>query len=670
MFSTKLTFIHYIYIYDLQIDRKKRPYFESSGLFSSGSDLSVTVKGDGSSLSSNEVITRAKAFNELTEEEKKRFLEIQKKEDSKLQWADGSYEKNIRYKNSKSESTVITGGGGVSTGNNEASSTSIVNRGPTFIVDSSENGGVIQTDYGTRGSSVVDSSTYTGSSSHSSENSSGSTSNADGHRIQGGLSSSSAVNKEENQGGKEYGSSRGVYGAAHFAETESSSGSQSFLEESSRGRVSDTSHIASTGSNIQGSFGGTVTGTSHHFETGYNTRGESSGGSSADSSTRFETGSRSRGEESSGNIAGTTYFNPGLANSNRGSSMHRESSLNVENESRYGSNLDARGSGLSITEESSTGSVSHSGSAGYDSRERFSSHHVPVVDNREQSNRNNWDNSMLTNTNSGMSGGQSISKSQDDKWAYENRGNAAAGKKWEQSGSWSSVGGAQQGRTNFSTFHEAERSHVVNTTWDEEGSPKTYVKNQWRTDDDGHVRNGSSTHVVNGLLDYRDAIHKINTGAVTNVVSSIPGDDSDLSMSLHNTVTERMGHGFKQAKVDETETVYKWRNVDGKLYKVNNVDDWNSLISKDTSTEVYEAQDYSPQDLKKRPSSEEDTRGQDVNGQFKLYKRFKRDTVTKQCGPTRCTTVKCTIGQLSKDQEVWLLFRSRAWVSTLKKVRI
>lgn len=666
-------------MYHLQIDRKRKSYFESSGLFSSSSGLSVTVKGDGGSLSSSEIVTGTKTFAELTDEEKRRFLEIQKKdeEESKLQWGDGLYEKNIRYKNSKSESNVVTGGGGKVTENNEASGTSIVNvnRGPTFIVGTSESGGVVQNEYGSRGSGSLDSSVYTGSSSHSGESSSSSTSNAGGRKVQvGSGGSSTAVHKEEVQGGTEYSSSsRGVYGAAHFGESESSSGSRTFHEESSRGSVvSGTSHVESAGTNFQGSSGGNVAGTSHHFGTGSSTRGESSGGTSGGN--HFEAGSRSRGEESSGNIAGTSYFGAGSADSSRGSSTHRESSMHIENESTFGTNLEARGSGSSVTGESSVGSfagsASNSGSAGYDSRGWSSNRHVPTVENREKSNRKSWETSMQTNSNSGMSAAESAAKSQEEKWAYENQGNAAVGRNWDQnSGNWSPTGGAHQGRANFSTFHEAEKSHVVNTTWDEGGSPKTYVKNQWRTNDDGRVRNGSSTHIEDGVLDYHDAISKMNTGAVTNVVSSIPGDDSDLSMSLHNTVTEHTGQGFRQAKIDETETVQKWKTVGGKLYRVNNVDDWNSLISKDATTEVYEAQDFNPQDMRKPLLSADDTLGQDVDNKFKLYRRFKRDTVTKQCGPTRCATIKCKIGPLTKDQEVWLSFRSRAWVSTLKKVR-
>ncbi|VVC36327.1 Hypothetical protein CINCED_3A009292 [Cinara cedri] len=524
----------------LNIDRKKKTYFESSGLFSSGSGLSGNAKGDGSSLSSSEIITGTKTFTELTEEEKRRFLDIQKKheEDSKLNWGHGLHEQNIRYTNSKTETTGFIEEGGKSTENNEASGTSIVNvnQGPTFIVGSSENVGLIKNEYGTRGSSSLDSSVYMGSSSHSSEKS-GSTSNAGGHRVQGGSGSSTAVHKEDIQGSIEYSSSRGVYGAAHFDETES-----------------DKSHFGSARPSIQESSRGTVVGTSHHFGTESSTQRESSGGTFA-STKHNEAGSRSRNEESSGNVAGTSYFGAGYADSSQGSSTHRESSVNIENKSRFGTNWEAQGSGSSVTGESSAGniaeSISNSGSAGYDSH------------------------------------------------------------------GWSS-------------------NH--------------------------HIRNGNTTHVENGLLDYHDAISKINTGTVTKVLSSIPGDDSDLSMNLQNTVTERTGQGFKQVKVDESETVYKWKTVDGKLYKVKNVDDWKSLISQDISTEVYEAQDYSPQDLRKPISSE------DIDGKFKLYKRFKRDIETKQCRPTHCATIKCKIGPLSKDQEVWLSFRSRAWVNTLKKV--
>ncbi|XP_050537137.1 integrin alpha-PS2 isoform X2 [Daktulosphaira vitifoliae] len=248
----------------------------------------------------------------------------------------------------------------------------------------------------------------------------------------------------------------------------------------------------------------------------------------------------------------------------------------------------------------------------------------------------------------------------------------SAGKNWEASssasqGNWNEgsrwgVGG----RNNYSSFQETEKSHIINTTWDSASLPsRTYIKDQWRTNNDGHIRNGSLVRVENGVLDYNDALRKINNGnSFSNVVTSIPGDDSDLSLTLSG-VNEHQNSGFKQSKIDESETVQRYRTVDGKLYKVNNVDDWHSLTSKDTSTQVYEAQNYYPQNYRKPTNNN----GQDVEGKFKLYTKFKRNVEkAKKCGPTKCVTVKCTIGPLSKDQEVWLSFRSRAWISTLKKV--
>lgn len=40
------------------------------------------------------------------------------------------------------------------------------------------------------------------------------------------------------------------------------------------------------------------------------------------------------------------------------------------------------------------------------------------------------------------------------------------------------------------------------------------------------------------------------------------------------------------------------------------------------------------------------------------------------CGPTNCTKIRCTIGPLTRGQEVWVAFRGRVWVDTLKKVKI
>ncbi|CAH1396137.1 unnamed protein product [Nezara viridula] len=60
-------------------------------------------------------------------------------------------------------------------------------------------------------------------------------------------------------------------------------------------------------------------------------------------------------------------------------------------------------------------------------------------------------------------------------------------------------------------------------------------------------------------------------------------------------------------------------------------------------------------------------------GKFQLYPRYKRDTSENlekslNCGPTDCTRIKCTLGPLKKDEEVWVAFRSRVWVPTMKKL--
>ncbi|XP_066900872.1 integrin alpha-PS2 isoform X2 [Halyomorpha halys] len=60
-------------------------------------------------------------------------------------------------------------------------------------------------------------------------------------------------------------------------------------------------------------------------------------------------------------------------------------------------------------------------------------------------------------------------------------------------------------------------------------------------------------------------------------------------------------------------------------------------------------------------------------GKFQLYPRYKRDTSedlekSLNCGPTDCTRIKCTLGPLKKDEEVWVAFRSRVWVPTMKKL--
>ena len=74
------------------------------------------------------------------------------------------------------------------------------------------------------------------------------------------------------------------------------------------------------------------------------------------------------------------------------------------------------------------------------------------------------------------------------------------------------------------------------------------------------------------------------------------------------------------------------------------------------------------EDAHHREISDETTRGK-----FQLYPRYKRETGedlenSLNCGPTECSKIKCTIGHLKKDEEVWIAFRSRVWVPTMKKV--
>lgn len=681
----------------MQIDRKRKSYFESSGLISSGLGASATIKGESTISRSNTVLTGTKRFEELTEEEKKRFLEIQKKdeEESKSQWGDGSYEKKIRYQNSKSESNVVTGNGRISE-SNEGSGSSInnVNGGPTFTVGSSAGtGGIIRNEYESKetGSSSI----YTGSSHN--EGSLGSISKVGSHVVKGGSSSTSTVFKSEsdgNIGDLQYGSSHGVYGAAHFGETDLSTGSSTFNKEFSGG----TTSRFGTGSSSQG---GSSEGSTLHFGTGSNSRKESSG--NIEGNSHYGTGSDfhegSMNTESFGSMKGTSNFGTGSdfgkgslvhtvlsgnmegsSNVGKGLDFHDESStrklssVNVNSESHHGSELvgnTVRGTSIYGESSGSIGSASNF-DLNSDSRKWSSGDNRVSTNSKEHSSNNGWGATSNTDYNAGTYGSRSEVNSQKEKWSQENQGSAKVNWNANQDRSWQTNTGGLQGGKNLTSFHESERSHEVNTTWDGRGGlPKTYVKNQWRTNDDGYVRNGSSTRVEDGLLDYHEAIKKMNTGGVTSVISNIPGDDSDLSVSL-SSATERQNQGFRQAKVEESETMQKWRAVDGKLYKVNNVDDWNSLISKGASTEVYEVQDFSPQNYRKpnnNNNKNNNPRDQDVDGKFKLYTRFKRDTQMKKCGPTRCATVKCKIGPLSKDQEVWLSFRSRAWVDTLKKVK-
>lgn len=621
---------------------------ESNGLVSSGSgSASVIVKGErtSSSSSSNQVFTGGKTFAELNEEEKRRFLEIQKKdeEESKSQWGDGTYEKKVRYQNSKSESTVVTGGGRTGGGNSEAlagSTFTVTNRGPKIAVGQSETGGVALNEYS---NSKSESTVVTGN-----------------RRTQGGgnveTSGTSSVINSVNRGPTfTVGSPETGAGAVHNeydSRGTSSSGSVIYTgssQDSTSWNADTAGHSRVEGSTIRN--GG---GVYHDDRVRYGLPDGVYG--AAHFSETAESSSAHR--ESSGTNTARTDFRGGVS-----SSTHRESSSAAEGTSQFG------GGSSSGHRESSMnfGNGASSSSAGSDSRGWSSSGSSHAVASGEQTG---W-------------GAATGEQSHGEKWSYESRGSSggertsnanqdgsatAAGSGWQYASTvGTGAGTGSQNRKNFTSFHESENSHVVNTTWDDRGPPKTYVRNQWRTNDDGYVRNGSSTHVEEGLLDYRDAIKKMNTGGGTNVVSNIPGDDSDLSVTAS---AGRQNQGFRQAKVDETVSVQKWRTVDGKLYRVKNTDDWNALTGRDGSTEVYEAQDYYPQEYRKPATQSDDNvqHAQDVDGKFKLYTRFKRDTVTKKCGPTRCATVKCKIGPLSKDQEVWLSFRSRAWVNTLKKV--
>lgn len=641
---------------------------ESSGLVSSSSGgASITVKGEStsSSSSSNKVLTGGKTFAELTEEEKRRILEIQRKdeEESKSQWGDGAYEKKVRYQNSKSESTVITGGAGrTGGGNSEAlagSTSSVTNRGPKFTVGLSETGGVVLNEHSSSksestvvtGNGRAQSGGYSGTSGTSSSSATNAVNRGPTFTVGSYETSGGAVrNEHESRGtsssgstiytGSSQGSTSWNAGAAGHGGAE---GGSSTIRGGAGVRHDDHSHYGSTDG---------VYGAAHFAETaessssGVNVAGKDfRGGSSSSSAHR---------ESSGGNFAaagGTSQFG--------GGSTYRESSVSMEKtETRFGSESEAARRGGSASSSMNFGSGSSSSSnTGSDFRGWSLSGNSSHVAGEQSGS---W----------GTSGEQSHGN---NKWSYENRdgagrtANANQGSVGGAGWQYSSAGAGLQGGKNFTSFHESQNSHVVNTTWDDRGPPKTYVKNQWRTNDDGYVRNGSSTHVEDGLLDYRETVRRMNTGGV-NVVSNIPGDDSDLSVTASSG---RQDQGFRQAKVDETVTVQKWRTVDGKLYRVNNADDWNALTAREGSTEVYEAQDYYPQDYRKPAVAQNggSDKAQDVDGKFKLYTRFKRDTATKKCGPTRCATVKCKIGPLSKDQEVWLSFRSRAWVNTLKKVK-
>lgn len=468
---------------------------ESSGLVSSGSSgTSVTVKGEStsSSSSSSQVFTGGKTFAELSEEEKRRFLEIQKKDEeaSKSQWGDGTYENKVRYQNSKSESTVVTGGGKTGSGNSEAlavstsaatnrgpkitvglsetggvvlkeysnsksestvitgngraqgggnvetsgtsSVTNVVNRGPTFTVGSSETGmGTVHNEYESRGTSSSGSAIYTGSSQDSTSW------NADtaGHgKVEGGSSTVRGGGGVRHDDNVRYGLPDGVYGAAHFSETAESS----------------SAHRESSGMNPVGTdFRGGASST--HRES-------SSGGGFAAARGASQFG----GESSSG---------------------HRESSVSIKKtETRFGAESEAaRRGGSSST---NFGNSASSSSAGSDSRGWSSSGNSHGAATGEQTG---W---------GAATGGQS----HEEKWSYESQGNsggrtsnanqdgsaAVAGLGWQYASSAGAGAGAGlQGRKNFTSFHESENSHVVNTTWDDRGPPKTYVRNQWRKKGDG-----------------------------------------------------------------------------------------------------------------------------------------------------------------------------------------
>lgn len=536
---------------------------------------SVTVKVDGTA---GQVITRTKTFGELTDEEKTRVLEQQKKDEeessSKAQWGDGSYEKKIRYQSSKSESTVVTAGGG----SNDASGTRtgvVVDRGSKFGTAGSAGTDGVQTSYSSAG-------------------------RFGGGQASSGSSSVTTAGSSESGGNVVYG------------------------QYESRGGTGSTVHVAGTSQS-----GGSQQSGSHHGQVTVNEH---------------------RSDSSRGGAYGAAHF--GESESSSGTVSSSSSSGTVSSSSLSGTVSSSSSSGgTAIDHESRFGSWSRDGGVGqsnYDHR-------------AQQHGSSGW---------TAVGGGQSAG-AQDERWTYENRNQASAG----------GSGGFAVGGGTFTSMHESEKSHEFNSTWDDSGArPKTYVRGQWRTNDDGLVRNGSWTRID----DDDGGDHRLNTfgGTVMNVVGAgagtgISGDDSDLSVVQQprvppTVVTERQNQGSRRGESHETETVQRWRTVDGKLYKVNDgPGDWNQLLSRElgASTQVYEALDYGPQNYRRPAPGEPRQPTEAEDGKFKLYTRFKRDVATKKCGPTRCATVKCTIGPLSKDQEVWLSFRSRAWVNTLKKVR-
>uniref|UniRef100_A0A8D8XF03 Integrin alpha-PS2 n=1 Tax=Cacopsylla melanoneura TaxID=428564 RepID=A0A8D8XF03_9HEMI len=310
-------------------------------------------------------------------------------------------------------------------------------------------------------------------------------------------------------------------------------------------------------------------------------------------------------------------------------------------------------------------------------------------------------------TNTGYSATGSIDRS--------NTGYSATGSRFggnsmssEANAAWAQGGGRSGvnvdvnlgGLKNASTFRSSEKSHSSNTTWDSNSGPITSASDSWRTNDNGLVRNGSSSSVY---------------GA--------GGSSYGSGGRQYSSVSSSGGRGESSRRVSETEEEYRTRTESVKrVYPGSSGRDMPSEYSEENYSSSRDTDSYTAPELAAREQErdrlyqeelrkyyenlrrleaedeikkrkEEETRRIEheryVEEQRRLREyetssssssderyRYRRDVDSSdealekalKCGPTKCIRVKCNVGALQKDQEAWVAFRSRVWIPTIKKI--
>ncbi|KAI5709931.1 hypothetical protein M8J75_004281 [Diaphorina citri] len=275
------------------------------------------------------------------------------------------------------------------------------------------------------------------------------------------------------------------------------------------------------------------------------------------------------------------------------------------------------------------------------------------------------------------------------------------------------------GLKNTSSFHSSEKSHSSNTTWDSDhGVPITSASDSWRTNDNGLVRNGSSSAVYPGGYASGGSGFAAGGSSYSSSGSGFASGGSGYASGGRH-YSSAGDRGEVSRKATETETEYRERTESIKRVYPSSRDgpseyseeDYSAGRDRDSSSHALDAEAerdriYQEELRKyyenirrqeqeyelKRKQEEEDRRREherylEEQKKLRAYQesssrtseeryRYKRDVDSSdealekalKCGPTKCIKVKCNVGALQKDQEAWVAFRSRVWIPTIRKI--